>query len=66
MNQKKNDDNIFENIEDLDDETYWYLKYLFNHKYKPESKSDEIIKKLIFNILKYTHTINKPNISHIY
>ena len=66
IESKKNDDNIFENIEDLDDETYWYLKYLFNHKYKLESKSDEIIKKLIFNILKYTHTINKPNISHIY
>ena len=71
----KNTNNIFENVtEDFDDDTYWYLKYLFNHKYIPISKNNEIpksnnnemIKKLIYDILKYTHSKYKPGVSHTY
>jgi hypothetical protein len=54
-----------ENI-DSNDDAHWYLQYLFNHKYVPEERNDEMIKKLIFNILKYTHTKYKPGVTHIY
>ena len=62
-----NNNNITKNNGgDINDDAYWYLKYLFNHKYIPVLKSSEIIKKLIFDILKYTHPKKKPNVSHIY
>ena len=63
--EKEHKKNMNENI-DSDDDAHWYLQYLFNHKYVPEERNDEMIKKLIFDILKYTHTKYKPGVSHIY
>jgi hypothetical protein len=63
--EKEHKKNMNENI-DSDDDAHWYLQYLFNHKYVPEERNDEMIKKLIFNILKYTHSKYKPGVSHTY
>ena len=58
---------IFENVPgDFNDDSFWYLKYLFNYKYIPISKSNEMVKKLIYDILKYTHSKYKPGVSHTY
>ena len=67
----KNSNNFFGNSEgDFNDDAYWYLKYLFNYKYIPISKDNEKnsekVKKLIYDILKYTHTKYNPGVSHTY
>ena len=63
----KSNNYIFENAaEDSNDDSFWYLKYLFNYKYIPISKSNEMVKKLIYDILKYTHSKYKPGVSHTY
>jgi hypothetical protein len=63
----KSNNYFFENAaEDSNDDSFWYLKYLFNYKYIPISKSNEIVKKLIYDILKYTHSKYKPDVSHTY
>jgi len=63
----KSNNYIFENVaEDSNDDSFWYLKYLFIYKYIPISKSNEMVKKLIYDILKYTHSKYKPGVSHTY
>ena len=62
---KKN--NILQNINknlDFYDESYWCLKYLFEHVYTDDLKNDERTKKMIFDILKYIYFIKKPKIIH--
>ena len=49
---------------DIYDESYWCLKYLFEHVYTDDLKNDERTKKMIFDILKYIYFIKNPKIIH--
>ena len=64
--QGKNVSENVKNIEDIYDYSYWYLKYLFIHRYSKEKNNNNKINKYIFDILKYTHYEKIPKVSHIY
>ena len=55
--------NINKNV-DINDESYWLLKYLFEHAYTDNLKNDQRIKKMIFDILKYAYFIKNPKVIH--
>ena len=55
--------NINKNV-DINDESYWLLKYLFEHVYTDNLKNDQRIKKMIFDILKYAYFIKNPKVIH--
>ena len=55
--------NINKNV-DINDESYWILKYLFAHVYTDNLKNDERTKKMIFDILKYAYFIKNPKVIH--
>ena len=52
------------NAFDYDDEIFWYLKYLFNHKYIDYSYNYENNKKIITTILKYLYFEKKVKLNH--
>ena len=47
---------------DKDDDSYWYLKYLFEHKYFDDLSNDYSNKNYIKGILKYLYFQKKPSI----
>ena len=68
-------------VKEIDYDIYCYLKYLFNNKYKPyesykpkkpseRNKSypakDIIVKKILFDILKYLYVSQIPKVFHDY
>lgn len=67
MERKLVDNNEFQNTGknlDIYDESYWYLKYLFEHVYIDNLKNDQRTKQMIFDILKYIYFIKNPKIVH--
>ena len=69
LEKKKEGKNVSENIKntkDTYDDSYWYLKYLFIHRYSKNKNDKDKINKYIFDILKYTHYEKIPKVSHIY
>ena len=67
------------NIKEIEHEIIWYLKYLFNNKYKsyepympskpskiskPVPKKEEMVKKMIFDIFKYLYINQIPIVIH--
>jgi hypothetical protein len=53
-----------DNNKDYYDETYWYLKYLFENVYVDKIKSEKRNKNIIMGILKYLYFLKTPKISH--
>ena len=65
--------NIKNRTDIYDNDSYWFLKYLFKHKYKlyksdkqKEKSDDELIKEIVFNILSYVYISQIPKIIHKY
>ena len=68
-------------VREIDYDIYCYLKYLFNNKYKPYEPhkpnkpserykyyptKDVIVKKILYDILKYLYVSQIPNVIHDY
>ena len=48
---------------DYFDDSYWYLKYLFEHVYTDKMKNEKRIKNMVMGILKYLYFIKTPTIN---
>ena len=53
-----------DNNKDYYDDSYWYLKFLFENVYVDKIKSEKRIKNLIMGILKYLYFLKTPKIHH--
>ena len=53
-----------DNNKDYYDDSYWYLKFLFENVYVDKIKNENRIKNMIMGILKYLYFLKTPKISH--
>ena len=54
-----------DNNKDYYDDSYWYLKYLFEYVYVDKMKNEKRIKNMIMGILKYLYILKTPKINHL-
>ena len=64
--QKKNNSMIYtiDKNDDIYDDSYWCLKYMFDKVYTDNLKNDQRTKEMIYDILKYIYFIKTPKIFH--